>query len=283
MVIELKHTKMKKLLLLITSLFILASVEGQILRYSNYVAPTPPVEEELRGPDELWDGHTQIWLEHDTLLTESGGAVSKWTDIANSYELVPYAADGGAGTSDNYPSWTESGGVVFDGTDDLLRVVDGEWQSFGTVYLICKQITWTNQDIFYEYEGFDGTDYTFAAGISIAQRTTTPNIRIAWAGEYSTDAITSFSLDTWGLLTTEWIDDAQTLQHNDGTPITWNIDLLTAPWAVGGFILGAGHAVAPAFQRYSNIAVKAVIVRDQIDDSSTKAVIKAYLTAKYLE
>lgn len=35
---------MKKLLLLITGLFILASVEGQILRYSNYTAPTPPVD-----------------------------------------------------------------------------------------------------------------------------------------------------------------------------------------------------------------------------------------------
>ena len=35
---------MKKLLLLITALFILASVEGQILRYSNYTAPTPPVD-----------------------------------------------------------------------------------------------------------------------------------------------------------------------------------------------------------------------------------------------
>lgn len=34
---------MKKLLTLITALFILASVEGQILRYSNYTAPaTPP-------------------------------------------------------------------------------------------------------------------------------------------------------------------------------------------------------------------------------------------------
>lgn len=35
---------MKKLLLLITALFILASVEGQILRYSNYTAPAPPEE-----------------------------------------------------------------------------------------------------------------------------------------------------------------------------------------------------------------------------------------------
>lgn len=275
---------MKKLSTILIALLLLLSAEGQILRYSNYTAPaSPEPETELRGPDELWDGHTKIWLEHDTLLTESGGAVSAWEDIENGYVLISYAADGGAGTSGNYPSWTEVGGVVFDGTDDLLRVVDGEWQSFGTVYLICKHVTWTNSDIIYEYEGFDGTDYSYAAGIRIAQRTTTPDIRIAWSGGYSTNAITSLSLDTWGLLTTEWIDDAQTLQHNDGTPITMDIDLLTTPWAVGGFILGAGHAVAPAFQRYSNIAVKAVIVRDQIDDSSTKAAIKAYLTAKYLE
>lgn len=33
---------MKKLLLLITALFLLISVEGQILRYSNYTTPTPP-------------------------------------------------------------------------------------------------------------------------------------------------------------------------------------------------------------------------------------------------
>lgn len=33
---------MKKLLLLITGLLLLFSVEGQILRYSNYTAPTPP-------------------------------------------------------------------------------------------------------------------------------------------------------------------------------------------------------------------------------------------------
>lgn len=239
--------------------------------------------QEMYGIEELYDGHTKIWLEDDTGITESGGAVSKWTDIANSYELIPYAVDGSAATTDNYPSWTESGGVVFDGTDDVLRVVDGSWQTFGTVYLICKHITWTNSDILYEYEGFNGTNYDYSAGIRIAQRTATPDIRIAWSGGYSTNAITSLSLNTWGLLTTEWIDDAQTLQHNDGTAITFNIDLLTTPWAVGGFIIGAGHAAAPAFQRHSNIAVKAVIVRDQIDDSSTKAAIKAYLTAKYLE
>lgn len=33
---------MKKILLLITALFLLISAEGQILRYSNYVEPTPP-------------------------------------------------------------------------------------------------------------------------------------------------------------------------------------------------------------------------------------------------
>lgn len=39
-----KDTNMKKLFLLITGLLLLFSVEGQILRYSNYTAPTPPEE-----------------------------------------------------------------------------------------------------------------------------------------------------------------------------------------------------------------------------------------------
>lgn len=46
---------MKKLLLLITALFILASVEGQILRYSNYTTPTPP---EPEGPAEMLNNTT---------------------------------------------------------------------------------------------------------------------------------------------------------------------------------------------------------------------------------
>ena len=274
---------MKKLLLLITALFLLVSVEGQILRYSNYTAPTPPVEEELRGPDELWDGHTQIWLEHDTLLTESGGAVSKWTDIANGYEFISYATDGSAGTSSNYPSWSVSNGVTFDGTDDVLRVVDSNWQTFGTVYVILKQITWTNSDIFYEYEGWDGEDYDLYGGQRICQRTATPDIRLGAAGTYSTGGISTLSINTWGLLTAEFSYEAQaTLQLNDGDPITHSA-VLTGT-AVGGFVLGAGHAADyAAFHRHANVAYKAVIVRNQIDDSTTKAAIKAYLTAKYLE
>lgn len=46
---------MKKLLLLITGLLLLFSVEGQILRYSNYTAPTPP-EPGLSLGDDILDG-----------------------------------------------------------------------------------------------------------------------------------------------------------------------------------------------------------------------------------
>ena len=71
MVIELKHTKMKKLLLLITSLFILASVEGQILRYSNYVAPTLPAEMVYNGTFDSADG----WNTAGTMTITGGQLV----------------------------------------------------------------------------------------------------------------------------------------------------------------------------------------------------------------
>lgn len=58
---------MKKLLLLITALFILASVEGQILRYSNYTAPTP--QEILVTSIDVWGtgGATTIATNGGTL------------------------------------------------------------------------------------------------------------------------------------------------------------------------------------------------------------------------
>ena len=169
-------------------------------------------EPELRGPDELWDGHTVIWVEHDTLLTESGGAVSAWEDIANGYVLLPYASNGDAGTSDNYPSWTESGGVVFDGTDDVLKYMVSGWTTFGTVYAVVKQVSWTNSDVLFSYAGIGST--------RVAQENTaeggSPNIHARHSAGSSL-AITGLSIGSWGLLTLEVdaANDDVTLQLND--------------------------------------------------------------------
>lgn len=266
---------MKKLLLLITALFILASVEGQILRYSNYTAPAPPEPEtELRGPDELYDGHSVVWLEHDTLLTESGGAVSAWTDIANGYQLIPYATDGSTATSDNYPSWTESNGVVFDGTDDVLKYLVDGWGIFGTgtVYAVVKQVGWAANGVLFSYAG--------AGSVRVGQKGTTPEIR-ALHSSGDSPGITNFTIGTIGILVmhVDGSNNTVTLSLNNGTPVTNTADL--SGFYANGVILGATRWVDPALQRYGNVAIYAIIYRDQIDTGATLTAIYNYLDAKY--
>jgi len=239
--------------------------------------PTTSSEPELYGIEELWDGHSAGWLEHDTLLAQSGGAVSSWTDIANGRVFLPYTATGAEGTASNYPTWTAAGGVVFDGVDDVLKHMVSGWTSFGTVYAVVKQLGWTNSDVVFAYAGTGGT--------RISQANTaeggSPNLHLANSSGLS-PAITGLPIGTWGLLTME-VDGAAstgTLQLNDGTPVSNNLSM--TGYTSAGMILGATHAAPPALQRYGNVAIFAIIWRDQIDDPTTKAAIKAYLTGKYL-
>jgi len=92
------HTKnMKKLLLLITALFILASAEGQILRYSNATAPAEPK-----------------------------GVLAVYTDDFNSYSAGELAGQG---------NWTTSIGsilVVADG--DARTIIANTLDNNGGVY-----------------------------------------------------------------------------------------------------------------------------------------------------
>lgn len=56
---------MKKLLTLITGLLLLLSVDGQILRYSNYVAP---ILSTGGGESTLWDGLTAVFDLQETIV-----------------------------------------------------------------------------------------------------------------------------------------------------------------------------------------------------------------------
>jgi hypothetical protein len=137
MVIELKHTKMKKLLLLITSLFILASVEGQILRYSNYVAPTLPAEMVYNGTFDSADG----W--YTTTMTVSGGQVT-WTS-ANPYGMIyqldtdldgpmtPLATSTGYTLSFEVISYSGGDGawIQFANSNNTVTYVDFAWYGVG--------------------------------------------------------------------------------------------------------------------------------------------------------
>ena len=269
---------MKKLLLLITGLFILASAEGQILRYSNYTAPTPPVEEELRGPDELYDGHTKAWYAFDTLISVTDNAVTQWNDLSgNGYHLLPYATDGSEGTADNRPAWHVTNGVTFDGTDDAMRVMIAGWTTAGTIYAVISQESWTDDDVMFGYAG--------TGSIRVAQNYTaeggSPNLHLIHSSGSSL-AITGLATQTRGILVmhVDIATNVASLALNGGTAVENTADM--AGFTSGGVLLGATHAAYPALQRWGNIRIWEIIYRDQVDSGDTLTAIYNYLDAKYL-
>jgi hypothetical protein len=281
---------MKRITTILIGLALVISANAQFqnsgsmfLRTGSSFMTAPPVVEEPYGIPELHDGHTYIWLENDVGITQSGGAVSAWTDIANGRQLIPYNAEGGTATSANYPSWSSTNGVVFDGNDDILAIIDASMTNYGTVYIVVRQLSWARWDAIYGHPGFNGVNYDMALFSFVVQERYSPEVKMAFSTTYTTNAITTLTLNTWGLLTAEFQNQNQTLQHNDGTPITltYAIDPNSPP---GGFTIGGQlDWDTVGFTNFSNIGVKAVIVRDQTDNSTTKAAIKTYLSNKYLQ
>lgn len=267
---------MKRFFLLITGLLLLFSVEGQILRYSNYTTPVPPEpEQELRGPDELYDGHTKAWYAFDTLVSVTDNAVTQWNDLSgNGYHLLPYATDGSAGTVDNRPAWHVSDGITFDGTDDAMRYMVSGWTTLGqrTIYAVVRMVSWTANDVLFGYGG--------SGSVRVAQKTTTPNIYGLHSSGDGT-AITNFTIGTVGILVYDVDQTANTtaLSLNGGTATSNTTTLAT--FQAGGILLGAAHAAYPALQRWGNVAIYEIIYRDQIDAGATRTAIYNYLDAKY--
>jgi len=139
MVIELKHTKMKKLLLLITGLLLLFSVEGQILRYSNYTAPTDIYCTEYRAvynamtnkPSEThagyqnamvkslvdggyWTGRMELFYVFAQYGTASTELSLNWVAPTGSFNLSD------PDSVNPYEHAVQYQGIDFNGTDDYL-------------------------------------------------------------------------------------------------------------------------------------------------------------------
>lgn len=108
---------MKKLLLLITGLLLLFSVEGQILRYSNYTAPTPPEEE----TNDFLTNLVAYWA-----FEESSGTLD---DSQGSNNSASCSADyGSTGISGNCLSFTAANSDYVGLTDaDALRMYDQDF------------------------------------------------------------------------------------------------------------------------------------------------------------
>lgn len=125
---------MKKLLLLITVLFLLVSANGQILRYSNYTAPVPPIGD---------DYYAEFQTVYDAFTTKPHA------DTATIMEAMVYSLDtmdfaGGASVWDRMDIFSVYAND--DGTDALIN-----WVNPGTFDADNVSAT-----VFTRWEGFTG-------------------------------------------------------------------------------------------------------------------------------
>lgn len=247
---------MKKLLLLITGLILLFNLDGQILRYSNYIAPPPSGGLDTAGLNALLtDGNTKGWYNigdgSATYVTKDGSnVVSAWIDLIGTNDLTQ-------ATSDNRPVYSSSG-ITFDGSNDLLSA-SFTYANPQVVYIRFKQITFTNADGI-----FDGiTD----ASMGLWQNGSSPNLSLFIAGAVADN--TDLALDTFGVVRVIYNPDGGSIRVNNETATTGG-EVSTG--TSGGFSLGDSGAFGA-----SNIQVQEVILRAVVDSSGDDELIMTYM------
>ena len=252
---------MKKLLLLITALFLLVSVDGQILRYSNYTAPTPPEEPASNAPSFLTsDGDTELWLiasEESTITKDGSNLVNEWRDYLGSARKV-------VNTDENsmyYPLWT-AGGVSFDGSVQYLTGAFTLTQP-ETVYIVFTLETYATWR--YIFDGITGD-----VGALLTE--TTNNVWNAYAGTVSSGK--TLSLNTAYVAAITFNGASSVYQINDDTPITGNFGSSN----MGGLTLGRTMGSAGT---NADVVIKEVIVRSASDSETNRNAVVTYLINEY--
>lgn len=170
---------MKKLLLLITGLLLLVSVEGQILRYSNYTEPA--------SPPDFYDEYDTVYAAfatkpHDTIadlqeaLVYSLDTAGYWDRMDILYVLASHTEADGlinwispseyTATNVSSTTWAQWIGFTGDGTADYLNTnwnpsTDGVnyTQDDGSVGIYVSQDI--QEDNVYVFGAYNGTNQTY--------------------------------------------------------------------------------------------------------------------------
>lgn len=197
----------------------------------------------------------KLWTRFNSGITITGSGVSQWDDVSgNGNHLLQ-------GTDASRPSKEVDGSILFDGIDDALKAVAFTLVQPETVYILGKQITWTNQD-----RWFDGEDSNSG---TLLQNVSTPEINL-YAGSFLTNSI-SITLDTDVVISSVLNSDNSVLQLNNDTPSTAGT---IGAANMGGFTL-AGKGGPPA--QFANVQIKEVIVFNTAHDETARSQIINYL------
>ena len=202
-------------------------------------------------PSQLPD--LKLWCRYGQGITETGLGVSQWDDVSGNGNHSKQATDL------DRPQKQADGSILFDGIRQFLKTDVFTLNQPTTIYLLAKQVTWTNTDRI-----FDGN--AINTGL-VLQTGTTPNLA-AYAGSFSGQS-SDLAVDTYSIITVVFNGASSVLQIDDNTPITGDFGAAN----MGGFTLGANGSNL----QFGNIQVKEAIGYSAAHDAAKRAKVRAFL------
>lgn len=196
------------------------------------------------------------WFKFGTGITSSGGLVSQWDDISGNGRHLKQA------TETNRPTLEADGSITFDGADNYLKCDAFTLNQPETIYLLFKQVTWTNAEYI-----FDGN--ATATG-RVLQSPTTPSLLPTAPTSMTANA--NLEVDTYGVLAVVFNSTSSVHQINNTTPVTGDAGTNN----MGGFTLGARGAGDAG---YGNIQVMEGMILNTAHGDKSRETFISYLAA----
>lgn len=194
------------------------------------------------------------WWRYGVGITESSRLVSQWNDQSGNGRHLKQP------TGTNQPSLQDDGSILFDGIDNYLKCDAFTLNQPETVYMLGRQVTWTDLDYLFDGEASAST-------MGMQQRTATPSIRLITST--ATALVTAWILNTYAVLACVFNSASSVIQVNS----TASTGLDAGTTNAGGFTLGARGDLAS----FGNIQVKEVMVYSVAHNSDQRAAIISYL------
>lgn len=206
-------------------------------------------------PAILNDGNTMAWYDFMKGVTkDESNYVSQWNDnLLSGRDL--YQAN-----EDKRPIW-QSDGVLFDGSNDILRSSAWTHNQPSFIYTVINQVTAAASRILFDGLANYNALQHFDGGLRL----------------YAGAALGKIfpTLNTYNIIRALFNGTSSKLILNNNTPVTGNAGTVNP----SGFSLGGQHN--DGINRWSNIKVKEIIIRKVADTSENETTIYEYLKNKH--
>lgn len=194
------------------------------------------------------------WYRLGMGITVTGAGVSQWDDQSGNARHLLQATD------TNRPALQADSSILFDGADNFLKTGAFTLTQPETVYLLAKQVSFTNPDHI-----FDGN--TANSG-TLFQNVASPNVGLFAGSVAATNS--GWAIGVYVACAAVFNGASSLIQIGSGTPTNGDPGAAN----MGGFTLGSSGSGAV---EWANIQVKEVAVYSDAHDASQRALVIAYL------